>query len=78
MSEGELEYQTFTMQDFESEGEPMLTRIDYLDEMFDLEVQNEQGEPIVITLREKGPHFREREETKAAEAFAERAWSSNS
>lgn len=61
-----MEYQTFTLQDFESEGEPLLTKIDYLTDMFDLEIQNEQGKPIVITLREKGPHFNEREETKAA------------
>lgn len=73
-----MEYQTFTLQDFESEGEPLLTKIDYLTDMFDLEVQNEQGEPIVITLREKDSHFNEREEAKAAEAFAERAWSGNS
>lgn len=51
-----MEYQTFTLQDFESEGEPMLTKIDYLTDMFDLEVQNEKGEPIVITLREKAFH----------------------
>lgn len=53
----DMEYQTFTLQDFESEGEPLLTKIDYLTDMFDLEIQNEQGKPIVITLREKGPHL---------------------
>jgi hypothetical protein len=72
------EYQTFTMQDFETEGEPLLVRADYLVEMFELEITNERGKPIVITLREKGKHFTEREEAQAAEAFAERAWSSNS
>jgi hypothetical protein len=72
------EYQTFTMQDFEAEGEPLLVRADYLVEMFELEVTNERGKPIVITLREKGKHLTEREETQAAEAFAERAWSGNS
>jgi hypothetical protein len=46
--------------------------------MFELEVTNERGKPIVITLREKDEHFTERQEADAAEAFAERAWSSNS
>jgi hypothetical protein len=69
------EYQTFTMQDFETEGELLLVRADYLVEMFELEVTNERGKPIVITLREKDKHLTEREEAQAAEAFAERAWS---
>jgi hypothetical protein len=69
------EYQTFTMQDFETEGEPLLIRADYLVEMFELEVTNERGKPIVITLREKDEHFTERQEGDVAEAFAERAWS---
>lgn len=51
------EYQTFTMQDFDQSPAPLLTRVDYLVGMFDLEVQNEQGKPIVITLREKAGHF---------------------
>lgn len=55
------EYQSFTMQDFESDGEPMLTKIDYLTDMFDLEAQNEHGKPVVITLREKDRHFAERQ-----------------
>lgn len=55
-----MEYQTFTMQDFESDGEPLLTQIDYLTEMFSLEVQNERGKPIVITLREKPEHVAKR------------------
>jgi len=47
-----LTYQTFTLQDHKRD-EPLLVKVDYLDEMFDLEVQNEQGKPIVITLRER-------------------------
>ena len=58
---GSLEYQTFSMQDFEQEGNPLLVRADYLLSMFDLEVQNERGTPIVITLREKANHFSARE-----------------
>lgn len=69
------EYQRFTMRDFETEGEPLMVRADYLIEMFELEVTNERGKPIVITLREKGQHFTERQEAEAATAFAERAWS---
>jgi hypothetical protein len=69
------EYQRFSMQDFESEGEPLVASADYLIEMFELEVTNERGKPIVITLREKDEHFTERQEADAAEAFAERAWS---
>lgn len=49
------------MQDFEADGEPMLTKIDYLTDMFDLEVQNERGKPIVIILREKEEHHTMRE-----------------
>lgn len=56
-----MEYQAFTMQDFESDGEPLLTKVDYLIEMFDLEVQNEKGGPIVITPREKQEHFNGRQ-----------------
>lgn len=54
------EYQSFTMQDLEREPAPLLTRIDYLVEMFDLEVQNQSDQPIVITLREKQSHFSDR------------------
>lgn len=49
-------YQTFKMQDFERGDDPRVAEIDYLKEMFDLEVQNEQDKPIVITLREKAEH----------------------
>lgn len=61
----DLEYKTFTMQDFN--GRPpddpiLLTEIDYLTEMFDLDVQNQKGEPVVITLREKPEHFSARQE----------------
>lgn len=55
-----MEYRSFSMQDFEADGEPLLTKIDYLTDMFDLEVQNEHDKPMVITLREKDHHFAER------------------
>lgn len=52
-----IEYQTFTMHNFDADGDPLLVNIDYLTEMFELEVQNEKGKPIVITLREKTEHL---------------------
>ena len=50
------EYQTYTLKDYNAEGDPLIVSFDYLVEMFDLEVQNEKGKPIVITLREKDQH----------------------
>lgn len=61
----DLEYKTFTMRDFHgrpSDDPILLTQIDYLTEMFDLDVQNEKGDPVVITLREKPEHFSARQE----------------
>lgn len=46
-------YRTYTLQDYERVPKLILAQIDYLIEMFDLEVQNEKGKPIVITLRDK-------------------------
>lgn len=56
------EYQIFKMQDFNDRPDSplLLTQIEYLVEMFDLQVQNERGKPIVITLAEKQPHLERR------------------
>jgi hypothetical protein len=71
-------YQFFKVEDFDSDPPCLLVEMNYLLDMFLLETQNEKGQPIVITLREKPEHFQARQEAEAAEASAERVWSGNS
>lgn len=62
MEDQDPTYQTFKMQDFARQPEWLLTQIDYLEQMFDLEVENQRDKPIVICLREKAEHFSERKQ----------------
>lgn len=55
------QYQTFEIHDLEQVTARLLAQVDYLQEMFDLTVDNERGKPIVITLREKSDHFNKRQ-----------------
>lgn len=50
----------FMMENFDKNPSVLLVEMSYLVEMFNLEIANEKGKPVVITLREKPEHFEAR------------------